>query len=92
MDKFAENAFKEAMEQQTEQEFAAWMKFSDKEFMTAHLTVVARIGLEKINNLCGAAIRAGEGNTLAEYAHSLMMMAFHIGYKARREEEGCQNL
>lgn len=87
MDKFVKDAFKDAMEQQTEQEFAAWMQFSDKEFMTAHLTVVARIGLEKINNLCGAAIRAGEGDTLAEYAHQLMMMAFHIGYKARREEE-----
>lgn len=87
MDKFVKDAFKEAMETQNEQEFQAWMKFSDNEFMTAHLTVVARIGLEKINNLCGAAIRAGEGDTLAEYAHSLMMMAFHIGYKARMEEE-----
>ncbi len=87
MDKFAENAFKEALEQQNEQEFQAWKKFSDKEYMDAHLVVVARIGLEKINNLCGAAIRAGEGDTLAEYAHSLMMMAFHIGYHARMEEE-----
>ena len=87
MDKFAEQAFKDAMEQQTEQELAAWMKFADKEFMRASLPVVTRIGLEKMNNLCGAAIRAGEGDTLAEYAHSLMMMAFHIGYKARREEE-----
>ena len=87
MDKFAEQAFKDAMEQQTEQELAAWMKFADKEFMRAYLPVVTRIGLEKMNNLCGAAIRAGEGDTLAEYAHSLMMMAFHIGYKARREEE-----
>ena len=91
MDKFAENAFKEAMEQQIEQEFQSWTNFSEKDFMAAHMAVVARIGLEKINTLCGAVIKAGAADTLAEYAHSLMMMAFHIGYKARWEEEGCQN-
>lgn len=91
MDKFVKDAFKEAMEQQTEQEFQAWLKFSDNEFMTAHMAVVGQIGLDKINTLCGAAIKVGEGDTLAEYAHRLMMMAFHVGYKARREEEGCQD-
>lgn len=82
MGKFAENAF-----QQTEQEFQSWMNFSEKGFMAAHMAVVTRIGLEKMDALCGAAIKAGAADTLAEYAHSLMMMAFHIGYKARREEE-----
>lgn len=91
MDKFTENAFKQALEQQTEQEFQAWMNFSDLEFMVAHMKVIARIGLDKINTLCGAALRAGAGDTLAEYAHGLMMVAFHGGYKARMEEEGCQD-
>lgn len=87
MDKFVDNAFKEAMERQNEQEFQAWLKFSDEHFMVAHTTVVARIGIDRMNDLSGAAIRAGQADTLAEYAHQLMMMAFHIGYKARREEE-----
>lgn len=87
MDNFAEKAFRNALERQADDEFQAWMKFSDKEFMDAHMTVVAQIGIDKIDSLCGAAIKAGQGDTLAEYAHQLMMMAFHIGYKARREEE-----
>jgi len=87
MDKFAENAFKEAMEQQTRQEFQAWMKFSDRDLMVAHSKVIEQVGVGRINTLCRAARHAGEAVTLAEYAHSLMMMAFHIGYKARKEEE-----
>lgn len=87
MDKFAENAFKDALKEQNEQEFAAWMKFSETEFRVAHMAVVTRIGFDKIDSLCGAAIKAGQADTLAEYAHQLMMMAFHKGYKARREEE-----
>lgn len=87
MDNFAEKAFRNALERQADDEFQAWMKFSDKEFMVAHMAVVTRIGFDKIDSLCGAAIKAGQADTLAEYAHQLMMMAFHIGYKARREEE-----
>lgn len=87
MDNFAKQAFEDALEKQADDEFQAWKKFSDKEFMVAHMTVVAQIGLDKIDSLCGAAIKAGQADTLAEYAHQLMMMAFHIGYKARREEE-----
>ena len=86
MDKFAENAFKDAMEKLAEDEFKAWCKFSDDEFMAAHLAVVMRIGLEKVNALCRAAFNAGLLGTLAEYAHGIMLMAFHKGYKARMEE------
>lgn len=85
---FAEKAFKDALDKQNDTEFRAWMKFSDEQFMAAHLAVVTQVGVDNINNLCGAAIRAGQAETLAEYAHQLMMMAFHVGYKARMEEEG----
>lgn len=88
MDNFAKQAFEDALEQQTETEFDAWMKFSDKDFMVTTMTVIARIGLEKVNNLCGAVIKAGQADTLAEYAHGLMMVAFHAGYKAKGEEVG----
>lgn len=87
MDNFAENAFKEAMEKQATEEFNAWMNFSDRDFMVAHSKVIEQVGVGRINTLCRAARLAGEAETLAEYAHQLMMMAFHIGYKARREEE-----
>lgn len=87
MDKFAENAFREAMEQQAAEEFNAWMNFSDRGFMVAQNKVIEQVGVGRISALCRAARLAGEAETLAEYAHSLMMMAFHIGYKARREEE-----
>lgn len=87
MDKFAENAFKEAMEKQATEEFNAWMNFSDRDFMVAQAKVIEQVGIVRINELCRAARLAGQAHTLAEYAHSLMMMAFHIGYKARREEE-----
>lgn len=87
MDKFVKDAFKEAMEQQATEEFNAWMNFSDRDLMIAHNKVVEQVGVGRINSLCRAARLAGQADTLAEYAHSLMMMAFHIGYKARLEEE-----
>lgn len=87
MDKFVKDAFKEAMETQAKDEFKAWCKFSEKEYMDAHLTVVMKVGVERMNALCGAAVKAGQGDTFAEYTHILMMMAFHKGYAARREEE-----
>lgn len=87
MDNFAEKAFKDALTKQNDDEFQAWMRFSDEQFMVAHMTVVDQVGVDRMNDLSGAAIRAGQADTLAEYAHQLMMMAFHIGYKARREEE-----
>lgn len=87
MDNFTEKAFRDALEKENEKEFQAWEKFSDEQFMIAHMTVVSQIGVERMNDLCGAAIRAGQADTLAEYSHELMMMAFHIGYKARKEEE-----
>lgn len=88
MDNFAKQAFEDALEQQTERELEAWMKFSERDFMVANMTVVAQVGIERMNALCGAAIKDGQADTLAEYAHSLMMAAFHAGYKARREEVG----
>ena len=88
MDNFAKQAFEDALEQQTENEFDAWMKFSDKDFMAVNLAVVAQVGIDRMDALCGAAIKDGQADTLAEYAHSLMMAAFHAGYKARREEIG----
>ena len=87
MDKFVKDAFKEAMEQQATEEFNAWMNFSDRDFMVAHSKVIEQVGVGRINSLCRAARLAGQAHTLAEYAHSLMMMGFHIGYKARLEEE-----
>ena len=87
MDKFVKDAFKEAMEQQATEEFNAWMNFSDRDFMVAHNKVIEQVGVGRINTLCRAARLAGEADTLAEYAHQLMMMAVHIGYKASREEE-----
>lgn len=88
MDNFAKQAFEDALEQQTETEFDAWMKFSDKAFMAANLAVVAQVGIDNMDALCKAVIKAGQADTLAEYAHSLMMAAFHAGYNARREDVG----
>lgn len=87
MDKFAENAFNEAMENQTRKEFDAYRKFSENEFMFAQRAIAERIGMDKMDALCGAAIKSGVVDTLAEYAQSLMMFGFHKGYKARMEEE-----
>ena len=86
MDNFAKQAFEDALEQQTETEFEAWMKFSEKDFMDVNLMVVSQVGIDRMNALCGAAIKDGQSDTLAEYAHGLMLAAFHAGYQARGEE------
>lgn len=88
MDKFVKDAFKEAMETHVKDEFKAWCKFSEKGYMDAYASVVMKVGIERMNNLCGMAVKAGQGYTFAEYTHILMMMAFHKGYAARRDEEG----
>lgn len=91
MDKFAENAFKEALEELSETEFRAWEKFVDKTADLFQMAVMARVGIGKMNDLAGAAVKAGLADTFAEYAHELMIGMFHIGYHARMEDEGCQD-
>ena len=86
MDKFVEDAFKDALEQKSKKEFRAWLAFSENSLMATNAVVVNRIGQEKMNALCHAAIKAGVGDALAEYAYELMMTAFHIGYKAKETE------
>lgn len=86
MDKFVEDAFKDALEEKSKKEFHAWTNFSDNSLMATNMVVSRRIGLNKMNDLCHAAIQAGVGDALAEYAYNLMMMAFHMGYKAKETE------
>ena len=87
MDKFVEDAFKDALEEKSKKEFKTWCKFSEESYMDAHASVVMRVGIERMNALCRAANTAGQGDAFAEYTHILMMTAFHMGYKAKETEE-----
>lgn len=90
MDKFVKQAFADAERAQSDREFEAWERFVDKTADLFQLAVMARVGIEKMNELARAAVKAGLAETLAEYAHELMIGTFHMGYHARMEEE-CQD-
>lgn len=63
MDNFAKQAFEDALEKQADDEFQAWMNFSDRDFMVAHSKVIEQVGVGRTNSLCRAARLAGEAET-----------------------------
>lgn len=91
MGTFAEKAFKDADNAANETEFRAWQRFAEKTFNSFQTAVAIKIGLSKMNDMCGAVVEKGLEDVLADYAYHLTMAAFHMGYNARREDE-CQSL
>ncbi len=88
-DDFVKKAFADADKATSEKEFNAFCKnIADDDSQAAHLTAAMYVGLQKMDKMCEVAIKAGQGDTLAEYAHALLLVGFHIGYKAATEEVG----
>jgi hypothetical protein len=86
MDDFVKKAFADANGAVMRDEFQAWNRtMIDPDI--PHLAAADAVGLAKINDLCGAVIKAGQADTLAQYAHFLMLTGFHLGYHARMEDE-----
>ena len=90
MDKFVKQAFKDAENAVLDDEYKAWER-AMKDPDIPHMAVAEAVGMERINELCRVALATKTANTLADYAHILMLTGFHLGYHARREEEGCQD-
>lgn len=86
MDKFVEQAFKDAETALQDIEYDAWMRVM-KDPDIPHTAAAAAVGISKMNDLCRMAFATNNAQTLADYAHYLMLTGFHLGYTVRREDE-----
>ena len=50
------------------------------------MVAAIRVGIDKIDALCKVAILNKQADTLADYAHNLLLVGFHIGYNAAMED------
>lgn len=87
-DDFVRKAFADADKANADKEFNAFMrKIADDESQSAHVVAALRVGLQKLDKLCECVIKAGQAEVLAEYADSLLIVGFHIGYRAAMEDD-----
>lgn len=87
-DDFVRKAFADADKIIVEKEFDAYKRhIAEDESSAAHVVASLRVGLSKMNNLCEVVLKAGEGDVLVEYAESLLLVGFHLGYRAALEDE-----
>ena len=84
MDDFAKKAFDDALKAVSEDEKNAWFELTDGpgKYETIVMAVAMYVGIDKVNKLCGVAIEGKQTDVLAEYAHTLMLTGFHLGYHA----------
>ena len=86
-DEFVRKAFEDADKVKSDKEYDAFCKrIADDDSQAAHMTAALFVGLPKMDKMCEVVIKAGHGETLAEYAQSLLLVGFHIGYKAAKED------
>ena len=86
-DDFVKQAFAEADDAMLEREYAAYSRLIvEDESQSAHVVAALKVGLKRMDELCKAVIESGSEQLLAEYADALLLVGFHIGYTASREE------
>jgi hypothetical protein len=86
-DDFVKKAFSDADMAIVDKEFDAYMKtIGGDEGDVAHTAAAYRVGFAKMDKLCEVVFKGGEVETFAEYAHTLMLVGFHLGYRAALED------
>ena len=87
-DDFVNQAFADAIGQANEREYAAYERelLGEENGDKAHMVAAIRVGIDKIDALCKVAILNKQADTLADYAHNLLLVGFHIGYNAAMED------
>ena len=88
-DDFVTKAFSDAEMLIAEKEFSAYCNkiLDDVTGDAAHLSAAIRVGLDKMEILCKAVFEGDASEILASYAHNLMIVGFHLGYRAALEEK-----
>ena len=80
MDKFVKQAFKDAEERASDEEYKAYKDAIGNDTDTFLMAVVMRVGIERMDDLCGVVLTKGQKETLAEFISALSMYSFHLGY------------
>lgn len=86
MDDFVKKAFEDAKNISDDAEYAAYMRNVSDAPEAIILTATAMTGLENVERMATAIVHNGEQGTFAEFLHNVVMTAFHVGYKASKEE------
>ena len=91
MDDFVRKAFADANNAANQREADAFDEKIANQIETICTACGFVVGLEDMNNLSQVVLKAGLAETFAEWTRTTMIAAFSEGYRARMEEEGCQD-
>lgn len=80
MDRFVQDAFIAAQNQQADQEFRTY-KRAVLDNLDAILDHAAyKVGMDRMEELSRAIVLNGQAETLSEFARALVITGFHLGY------------
>ena len=80
MDKFVQDAFIAAQNQQKEQEFQAYKRSVIDRIDIILDSAAARVGMDRMDELARAVVLNGQAETFGEYTKALVIVGFHLGY------------
>lgn len=82
MDDFVKKAFADATESAKDAEAKAFESRIAKNIETISIACGIAVGLDEMDKLSGAILKAGLANTFSEWTRSVMTIAFAEGYAA----------
>ena len=85
-DDFVKKAFEDATKSTSEKEFKAFHDRIIKNIGTITMACGFLVGMDKMEKLSSAVIKAGVQETFAELMRNMMTIAFSEGYKTKAEE------
>ena len=85
-DDFVKKAFNDATNAASDREYDAYRKRIVDMIEPISIACGIAVGLEDMNKLSGAIIKAGMGEAFANWTRTVMTIAFSEGYKAKAEE------
>lgn len=82
---FVKDAFREAIDASSEAEYQAYKSTISDNIGEILMHAGAKVGLDRVNDLSGTIIHAGQEDILCDFTQALLMAAFHLGYQKGRE-------
>lgn len=87
-DDFVLKAFADADRASADDEFEAYRKnIWDDDADTAHTIAALRVGVSRVMELMKASEASGMADILVEYTENLLLVGFHMGYRAAKENK-----
>ncbi len=80
MKEWIRQAFENAEEQASDKEYKAYEDAIGKDTDTVLMAVAMKIGIDRMDDLCGVVLTNGQKETLVDFISALAMFSFHLGY------------